>query len=310
MRAPAFIFPGQLSEWVGMGLDFCQSDPAARSLRDLTSERCGCDLARILAEGPEEALHENLAAQASVFLVSTLSARALEREGVGPRATAGYSLGNYAAMVACGGISYEEALDVLIAVWRETEARAIRGAMGAVIGARREAVEGACRELRARGLGVWIGNVNASTQFVLTGQAEAVRAALEALAPRALSVLPLSMNWPIHSELMRPVADAIAPLVASLRSIRDPVVPYYGPEGRAISKGGEIRRMLGTAFCHATLWKETFEAMVADGDHLFLEVGPGELLSRMARWIDRSTRCSPAGTVAAVRQAVDIVRAG
>jgi [acyl-carrier-protein] S-malonyltransferase len=306
----AFLFPGQLSEWIGMGLDFLSSDSEARALCALTSERCGLDLAAILARGPEEALHENLAAQAGVFLVSTLSARALEREGIGPRCTAGYSLGNYAAMVACGGISYEEALEVLIAVWRETESRGIRGAMGAVIGARREAVEEVCGGLRERGLGVWIGNVNASTQFVLTGQKEGVREALEALAPRALSVLPLSMSWPIHSELMRPVADAIAPLLAALLSIRDPIVPYYGPEGRAISAGRDIRRLLGTAFCHATLWKETFEAMVADGERLFLEVGPGELLSKMARWIDRSTRCLPVGTRAAIREAVDIVRAG
>jgi [acyl-carrier-protein] S-malonyltransferase len=307
-RTAAFLFPGQLSEWIGMGHDLLAS-PEGRSLCVLTSERCGRDLERILLEGPEEALRENLAAQAGVFLVSTLASRTLEAEGVRPRATAGYSLGNYAAIVACGAISYEEALEVLIAVWRETEARGIRGAMGAVVGARREAVETTCAQLRERGLGAWIGNVNASTQFVLTGSQEGVAAALEALAPRSLSVLPLSMNWPIHSQLMRPVAEAIAPLVAGLR-IRDPRVPYYGPEGRAITDAEAIRRVLGGAFCHVTLWKETFEAMVADGDRLFLEVGPGELLSRMARWIDRTAKCLPAGSLPAIRQAVDIVRAG
>jgi [acyl-carrier-protein] S-malonyltransferase len=309
MSHAAFLFPGQLSEWVGMGRDLLESDPAARALCALTSDRCGRDFGRLLLEGPEEALHENLAAQAGVFLVSTLAARALEAEGIRARATAGYSLGNYAAIVACGAISFEEALEVLIAVWRETEARGIRGTMGAVVGARREAVETVCAGLRDRGLGVWIGNVNASTQFVLTGSREAVGAALEALAPRALSVLPLPMSWPIHSELMRPVADAIAPLVARLR-IRDPLVPYYGPEGRAILEAEEVRRVLGEAFCRVTLWKETFEAMVADGDRVLLEVGPGELLSRMARWIDRTARCVPAGSLPAIREAVDIVRAG
>jgi [acyl-carrier-protein] S-malonyltransferase len=307
-RPAAFLFPGQLSEWIGMGRNLLESSDA-RSLCALTSDRCGRDLERILLEGPEEALRENLAAQAGVFLVSTLACRAFEAEGVRPRATAGYSLGNYAAIVACGAISYEEALEVLVAVWRETEARGIRGAMGAVVGSRREAVEAACADLRQRGLGVWIGNVNASTQFVLTGAREGVAAALEALAPRALSVLPLSMSWPIHSELMRPVAEAIAPLISRLR-IRDPLVPYYGPEGRAITDAGAVRRVLGEAFCHVTLWKETFEAMVADGDRLFLEVGPGELLSRMSRWIDRTVTCLPAGSLAAIRQAVDIVRAG
>jgi [acyl-carrier-protein] S-malonyltransferase len=310
MSAATFLFPGQLSEWVGMGKDFFDADPQARSLFALTSERCGRDLAQIAVHGPEEALHENLAAQAAVYLVSTLAARALVREGIRPKATAGYSLGNYAAMVAAGGISYEEALDVLVAVWRETERLGIRGAMGAVIGARRDAVETALAGLRERGLPVWIGNVNASTQFVLTGTAEAVEAAFAELAPRALSVLPLSMSWPIHSELMRPVADAIAPRIARLATIRDPDVPYYGPEGMAVTSGEEIRRLLGTAFCFPTLWKETFEALVADGSRMFVEAGPGEMLSRMVRWIDRTTRCHPAGTLAAIRSTVDIVRAG
>ena len=299
---PAFLFPGQLSEWVGMGRDFYDADPngEARALFDATSERCGLDLARILFTGPESELRENLPAQAGVFLVSTLAARELVRRGVRAPATAGYSLGNYAAMVAAGGISYEEALDVLIAVWRETERLGIRGAMGAVVGARADAVEAVCAALRARNRPVWIGNVNASTQFVLTGSKEGVAEALAELTPRALSVLPLTMSWPIHSELMRPVAEAIAPRIATLGSVRDPDVPYYGPEGRAIRSGDEIRRLLGTAFCFPTLWKQTFEGMVADGHRVFLEVGPGEMLSKMARWIDRGARCHAAGTLAAI----------
>ncbi len=306
----AFLFPGQLSEWIGMGQDFLDADREARALCALTSERCGRDLRRLVREGPEDALRENLAAQASVYLVSTLAARSLERQGVAAAATAGYSLGNYAAMVAAGAIDYEEALEVLVAVWQETERLGIRGRMAAVIGARREAVDAECLAQRERGLQVWIGNVNASTQFVLTGSAEGVAAAVEGIRPRALSVLPLTMSWPIHSELMRPVADAIAPRIAALRTIRNPRVPYYGPEGRAVGGGEDVRRLLGTAFCFPTLWKETFEAMVAGGHRLFLEAGPGEMLSKMVRWIDRSTRCVPAGSVRSIRAAVDIVAAG
>lgn len=306
----AFLFPGQLAEWVGMGRDLYDADREARRLFAVTSERSGRDLEKLLFEGPAEALHENLAAQAGVYLLSTLACRALEREGVRPAATAGYSLGNYAAMVAARAISYEEALDVLIAVWRETERRQIRGSMGAVVGARRDAVEATCQSLRESGRPVWIGNVNASTQFVLTGTVEGVQAALDELRPRALSVLPLTMSWPIHSALMRPVAEAIEPLIAGLASIRDPEVPYYGPEGTVVSKGSGVQRLLGTAFCFPTLWKDSFEAMVAGGHRLFFEVGPGEMLSKMVRWIDRTTRCHPAGTVSAIRGAVDIVRAG
>jgi malonyl CoA-acyl carrier protein transacylase len=91
--------------------------------------------------------------------------------------------------------------------------------------------------------------------------------------------------------------------------VRDPDVAYYGPEGKAVRSGEEIRRLLGTAFCFPTLWKVTFEAMVNGGCRVFLEVGPGEMLTKMTRWIDRSTRCHPAGSMRAIRNAVDIVRA-
>jgi [acyl-carrier-protein] S-malonyltransferase len=305
---PAFLFSGQLAETIGMGRDFFEADAGARSLFSSTSQRCGIDLEKILFTGPEEMLHENLAAQAGVFLVSTLAARALAREGVVPAATAGYSLGNYAAMVAAGSVSYEDALDVLIAVWRETERLGIRGAMGAVVGARREAVDSVCEELRGGGLPVWIGNVNASTQFVLTGTAPAVEAALAALAPRALRVLPLGMNWPIHSELMRPVAEPIARVVESCGSIRVPETPFYGPDGSRARDAADFRRYLGTEFLHPTLWNSTIEAMIRDGHRVFLEVGPGDMLSKMTRWIDRTVTSSPAGTLPAIRDLSRIFR--
>ena len=303
-----FLFPGQLSEAIGMGRDFFEADPDARRLLGWTSERCGRDLERLLFSGPLEELRENLAAQAGVYLVSTLAARELARAGIEAPATAGYSLGNYAALVAAGAISYEDGLDVLIAVWRETERLSIRGAMAAVIGCRRDAAEAVCAELRASGRDVWIGNVNAATQFVLTGRSEAVRAALDSLAPRSLSVLPLSMSWPIHSELMRPVAEAVAPTVAACRSIRDLDVPFYGPDGRALSKAEEVRNLLATEFVYPTLWNATFEAMVSDGFRTFLEVGPGDMLSKMARWIDRGATCLPAGSRESIARAAGILQ--
>jgi [acyl-carrier-protein] S-malonyltransferase len=308
MNEPGFLFSGQLAEAVGMGLDFWEADPEARELFAATSARCGRNLEKILFEGPEASLHENLAAQAGVYLVSTLAARALEREGVRPGATAGYSLGNYAAMVAAQAISYDDALEVLIAVWRETERLGIRGSMGAVVGARRETVDEVCADLTGRGRPVWIGNVNASTQFVLTGRTEAVEEALRILAPKSLSVLPLSMSWPIHSPLMEPVARAVAPVVEACRSIRDPAVPYYGPDGKRTRTGERVRELIGTEFVHPTLWNETYEAMIADGLRSFVEVGPGDMLSKMSRWIDRTTTCRPAGSLAAIRATSDSLR--
>ena len=304
---PAFLFPGQLSEAVGMGRDFFEIDAAARELVARTSQRCGRDLESILLAGPEAALHENLAAQAGVFLVSTLAARRLEASGVAAGATAGYSLGNYAAMVAAGAVSYDDALDVLVAVWRETERLEIRGAMGAVVGARGEAGDEACARLRSEGRLVWIGNVNAATQFVLTGQAEAVAAALSELARRALNVLPLAMSWPIHSELMRPVAKAIRPVIDACASFRAPRIPYVGPDGVPAETAESVREILASGFCRPTLWNTAVERVIADGHRVLLEVGPGAMLCKMARWIDRSVACRPAGTIAAQSALADII---
>jgi [acyl-carrier-protein] S-malonyltransferase len=301
--APAFLFSGQLAETAGMGRDFFESDAGARDLFEQTSRRCGLDLERILFSGREDELHENLAAQAGVYLVSTLVARALARAGLLPSATAGYSLGNYAAMVAAGAVSYEDALDVLVAVWRETGRLGIHGAMGAVVGARRELVDGVCEDLRRDGLPVWIGNVNATTQFVLTGTEPAVAAALAMVAPKALRVLPLPMSWPIHCELMRPVAEAVAPVVEACRSIRDPAIPYYGPDGLRARRAEDIRRYLASEFLHPTQWNMTVEAMVRDGHRAFLEVGPGDMLTKMSRWIDRGVTCRPVASCDAVQEA-------
>src|SRR5262249_4609160 len=154
------------------------------------------------------------------------------------------------------------------------------------------AVDSLCEELRGRGLPVWIGNVNASTQFVLTGTAPAVEAALSALAPRALRVLPLGMNWPIHSELMAPAAGAVAGGAVPGRPTRPAETPFSGPAGTRAGDASDIRRFLGTEFLHPTLWNSTIEAMARDGHRSFLEVGPGDMLSRMTRWIDRTVSCT------------------
>lgn len=309
MSGAAFLFPGQLSEFVGMGRDLLEGDAEASALLAATSARCGRDLERLMRDGPVEQLRENLAAQAAVYCVSTLAARALLRAGVRPAATGGYSLGNYAALVASDAVSYEDGLEVLVAVWRETEHLGISGAMGAVVGARRDAVDEVCEGLRVSGKPVWIGNVNANTQFVLTGRADAVAEALALLKPRCLSVLPLTMKWPIHSILMEPVALAVAPIVAACRSIRDPRVPFYGPDGTLARTAADVRTLLATEFIHPTLWNATFEALVRDGFSPLLEVGPGEMLTKMARWIDRGAQCRPAGTLSAIHAAADIMRA-
>ena len=297
----AFLFPGQVSEAVGMGKDFYEASAEARELFARASERCGEDLASALFEGPESRLRENRISQPGVFLVSILAHRELLARGIAPAAAAGYSLGNYAALVAAGAVSFEEALAVLLAVLEESDRRGIRGAMGAVIGVPVDAVEAVCAEQRRQGRLVWIGNVNASTQLVLTGSREGVEAALQALAPKALKAVGLPMTWPIHSPLMDPITEAVAPVVARCATLAAPRIPLYaGHCAGRVRRAEDVADLLVRQVALPSRWKETVEAMFADGHSEFLEVGPGETLTKMLRWIVREGKCRVAGSRAAM----------
>ncbi len=301
MSSPAFLFSGQLAEFSGMGKDFYDASPEASALFEHTSERCGVDLADSLFRGTEEQWRDNRVAQPAVFLVSVLSSRELTRRGVTPAAAAGYSLGNYAALVAAGAVSFDDALTVLLAVLEESDRLGIRGAMGAVIGLTAADVEEECSRLRSEGRPVWIGNVNAASQLVLTGTDEGVDAAIHDLAPRALKAMRLPMSWPIHSPLMDEVCRRVAPVVARCASIRVPELPFYaGHTAARVSTREGVAELLGRQAALPSRWKETVERMFADGHRNFLEVGPGETLSRMIRWIVRDASCRPAGSIAAI----------
>jgi [acyl-carrier-protein] S-malonyltransferase len=297
----AFLFAGQLSEFVGMGRDFFDASGEARDLFAQTSERAGENLARALFEGTEEDLRRNRVAQPGVFLVSTLAARALHGRGVSPEAVAGYSLGNYAALVEAGAVSYADALAVLVAVLDEADRLNIAGAMGAVVGVPAASAERVCAGLRDEGQSVWIGSVNAATQVVLTGAESGVDAALSALSAQALKAFRLPMTWPIHSPLMAPVCRAIEPAVARCASIAAPRLPLYsGHGGSRIRSAGEVRELLVNQTAKPSAWKQAVEAMFADSHRRFLEVGPGETLTKMLRWIVREGECRVAGSLSAI----------
>ncbi|MGH9441390.1 MAG: ACP S-malonyltransferase [Thermoanaerobaculia bacterium] len=305
MTPPAFLFAGQLAESSGMGRDFYDALPEARELFDRTSEACGVDLASALFEGTEAVWRQNRVAQPAVFLVSVLANRELSRRGITPSAIAGYSLGNYAALVAARAVSFDDALKVLLAVLDESDRLGIRGAMGAVIGLSIADVEGECARARSEGLSVWIGNVNAATQLVLTGSEDGVDSVLAAVSARSMKAVRLPMSWPIHSPLMEEVCRRIAPVVARCESVRSPEVAFYaGHTSSRVQTREEMADLLVRQASLPSRWKETVEAMVHDGRREFIEVGPGETLSRMLRWIARDASCRPAGTLAGIEAIV------
>jgi [acyl-carrier-protein] S-malonyltransferase len=300
----AFLFPGQLSEARGIGREFVESDPGAREILDRASARCGVDLGRALFDGTEAEIRANLVAQAGVFAVSMMADRALRRAGVQPAAAAGYSLGNYAALVAAGALSFDHALDILMAVLRESERLGVEGSMGAVVGLSRAGVEAECERLCAEGKPVFVANVNATMQIVVSGSREGVARLLDRAAPRVLRAIPLPMSWPIHTPLMGEVSDAVAPVVAACTSIRDPRIPVYaGHRAARLHTASDVRDLLIRQIRLPSLWKETIERMTQDGYTQYLEVGPGDALTRMLRWIAREAEGKTVRTPAEVEAA-------
>lgn len=308
--AIGLLFPGQLAELPGMGRDFLDEDREGKDLLVAAAAACGVEPGALLGESPHPGPRGVLAVQTGVFLVSVLAARALERHRVEPAMLAGYSLGHYASLWRAGAISFEDCLRILVAVWEEVERLGAHGTMGAVIACPIEQVEAVCAEQRAAGAPVWVGSVNAPGQIVLTGSEVGVEGALASLKPAALSVQRLAMTWPIHSELLAPVSEAVAPAVAACASIRAPRVPCLGPDADPLETPDDVRRVLTFGFSRRNDWNRVFATMVSRGIVRFLETGPGLMLSRVARWIAREADCRPAGTAPAAAEAADIIARG
>ena len=288
----AALFPGQLSEKPGMGGALAARHDFCAAFFDEVSRRSGVDVAATFFGAGAPSLHDDLPAQVGVFAVSIAALDALERgHGLAPSAAAGYSLGTYAAFVAAGCLDRWAALDVLLEAQRllDEERRASAadpGGMGFVIGLPRVAVEAALV-----GTEVSIGNENAAQQFVLTGGARAVAAAIEGLRPKALraEMLPVTQN--MHSPGLAELARRLRSRFEGKTAVREPRGHLYAPMlGRRVSSLGELSSVLYGQLARPSLWAQTLAAMGADGYSSFAEVGPGDVLTKLLRWTLREAK--------------------
>jgi len=250
------------------------------------SRRSGVDLAVTFFGSGAPELRDDLPAQVGVFAVSIAALDVLERiHGLVPDAVAGYSLGTYAAFVAAGSLDRGAALDVLLAAQRLLEedrrASATRpGGMGFVIGLPKAAVEAGIG-----GEDVSIGNENAAQQFVLTGERDAVAAAIERLRPKALKAEMLPIRLAMHGGRLGDMTRRLRILQEGKISVRMPKCHLYAPMlGRRVSSLEELSSVLFGQLSHPSLWSSTLAAMGADGFSVFAETGPGDVLTRLLRW--------------------------
>jgi [acyl-carrier-protein] S-malonyltransferase len=229
------LFPGQASQFAGMGKELHEAYPAARAVFQEASDAAGMDLAGLCFRGTDEELRLTENTQPAIFTVSVAAFRVLEAEtGMKPLCAAGHSLGEYSALVAAGVLSVGDAARVLRSrgKYMQEAVRVGEGAMAAVIGLSPEGVEAVCRAAAGRGV-VEPANFNGGDQIVISGSAAAVQAACEAAkSAGAKRALPLPVSAPFHCSLMRPAADRLAPELRAVApgTFRFPVVANVNAE--------------------------------------------------------------------------------
>lgn len=290
-RAIAFVFPGQGSQYVGMGADLVARSPAAAEVYARADAALGIPLSRMILEGPAEELDETINAQPAILATSVAFLEAIRAEArdagveIRPTAMAGHSAGQYAAAVAADAIDYADALRLVRERGRIMQERGIAGGMGAVIGLSDEQVHEIVAEARQHGE-ISVANANAPGQIVLSGVIPALVFALEmSKTVGARKAARLTVSVASHSPLMRRARDEFGKIL-SLVPFRDPQVPMLGNvHATIISTADGLRTELSEHLVHGVQWTETVRRLVGTGVTDFVEVGPGRVLSGLIRRI-------------------------
>ena len=293
-RKWAFLFPGQGSQYPGMGKDLADNFPSARKVFEEVDDALGFSISQICFDGPAETLQLTENTQPAILSVSVAALRALEAEGVlKPDYVAGHSLGEYSALVAAGALSLADAARTVRARGRymQEAVPAGQGAMAAVLGASLETIEQACAEARENQVCA-PANINSSGQVVIAGDVAAVDRAIEKLKQAgAKRVVKLNVSAPFHCSLMMPAQERLAADLSDL-SLDELSIPLISNvDAIAISKAADARNSLIRQVSSPVRWLESMALLLESGVESFIEVGPGKVLSGLLRQINREARC-------------------
>lgn len=296
MTRIAAVFPGQGSQSAGMLAELGNAWPQVEQTFSEASEVLGEDLWRIARENPDDALNQTRYTQPAMLAAGVATARVWQAAGGdSPVVTAGHSLGEYSALVAAGALDFAEAVRLVAERARlmQEAVPAGEGGMAAILGLEDDRVAEVCEGVTADGI-VEPVNFNAPGQVVIAGHAQAVAAAIEAAreagAKRAVA-LPVSV--PSHSSLMRPAAEALAAVLAKA-AIRVPSIPViHNVDAAARADADDIRDALRRQLYNPVRWTDSFATLRAEGADLLLELGPGKVLTGLARRIDRGFVAAP-----------------
>lgn len=295
----ALVFPGQGSQFVGMGKTMSQWSSKAREVFEEADDVLRYPLSRLCFEGPEEKLKLTENTQPAILTVSIAAARALESQvGLSPSWVAGHSLGEYSALVAAGSVSLA---DILPAVRERGKAmqEAVRegvGSMAALLGMGREEIDAICAEVTDDNGLVSPANFNSPGQIVIAGHREKVQAAMALFRERGgRRAVELPVSAPFHCSLMEPAAVRMAQVLEDIVIDSPNPVLINNAEAQPLNSAAQIAPSLIRQITSPVLWEDSMRYIIAEGVDVVLELGPGKVLCGLAKRIDGNLRIQPFG---------------
>lgn len=291
----AFIFPGQGAQKIGMGKDFYETFEVSKAVYDQASSWLGMDVCELCFE-ENDRLDITRYTQVGLLTTELAILKAVEEKGIRPVVTAGLSLGEYAAITAAGKISLEDALRVIDkrGLYMQ-EAVPVGGAMSAVIGLDMEVIRKVCEE--TEGI-VEVANDNCPGQTVISGEAEAVASAGEALkAAGARMVTPLKVSGPFHSSMLKGAGDRLKPELEKVQWVNSDIPYVSNTTAELVEDKDKILPLLVRQVSESVRWQEDVKVMTDMGVDTFIEIGPGKTLAGFMKRIDRKIKCINIETV-------------
>ena len=286
----AFVFPGQASQYPGMGKELAEKYPAAKAVFDEADKALGFPISQICFSGTEEELKLTANTQPAILAVSVAAYRVVAEKGIMPDFVAGHSLGEYSALVAAGSLKFSDAIQIVHkrGTYMQEAVPAGEGAMAAIMGLSPAVVIDACKRA-AEGKVCSPANLNSQEQTVISGHADAVKRAVEIASQLgAKRAVVLAVSAPFHCSLMQPAQEKLEKDLRKIEfaALRVPLVTNVDADTE--TSGDEARDALIRQVTMPVRWEESVRELIDEGVNTFIEVGPGRVLSGLLRQIERS----------------------